>query len=58
MNNNTIIEYRLAFSLLIENSSEKIKNQKIMKLMKTYKNLKDYQEYNYINENENLSEIY
>ena len=57
LNYNTIIEYRLAFSLLIENSSEKIKNQKIMKLMKTYKNLKNYQEYNYINENENLSEI-
>ena len=57
LNYNTIIEYRLAFSLLIENSSEKIKNQKIMKLMKKYKSLKDYEEYKYINENENLSEI-
>ena len=54
---NTIIEYRMAYSLLLENDEEKIKNQKIIKLMKTCKSLKDYEKYKYINEGQNLSTL-
>ena len=35
LNYNTIIEYRIAYSLLIENNEDKLNNQKIIKLMKT-----------------------
>ena len=54
---NTIIEYRMAYSLLLENDEEKMKNQKIIKLMKTCKSLKDYEKYKYINEGQNLSTL-
>ena len=54
---NTIIEYRMAYSLLLDNDEEKIKNQKIIKLMKTCKSLKDYGKYKYINEGQNFSTI-
>ena len=57
LNYNTIIEYRIAYSLLIENNEDKLNNQKIIKLMKTYRSLKNYKDYKYINENENLSTI-
>ena len=54
---NTIIEYRMAFSLLLENNEDKLNNQKIIKLMKTHRSLNNYDEYKYINENQNLSNI-
>ena len=54
---NSIIEYRIAYSLLLENNEDKLSNQKIIKLMKTYKSFKDYENYKYINENQNLSTI-
>ena len=57
LNYNTIIEYRIAYSLLIENNEDKLNNQKIIKLMKTYRSLKNYKDFKYINENENLSTI-
>ena len=54
---NTIIEYRMVYSLLLENNEEKIKNQKIIKLMKTCKSFKNYEQYKYINESQNFSTI-
>ena len=54
---NTIIEYRLMFSLLSESKEEKLNNQKIIKIMKSYISLRNYDNYQYIDKNENLSSI-
>ena len=57
INYNTMLEYRLIYSLLLENKMEKINNQKMVKIMKSYLSLKNYGKYKYIDENENLSSI-
>ena len=57
INYNTIIEYRIIFSLILENNKENISNQKMIKLMKSYISLKNYDIYQYIDQNENLSSI-
>ena len=57
INYNTIIEYRTIFSLLLEKSEENVANQKMIKLMKSYINLKNYNSYQYIDLNQNLSDI-
>ena len=57
LNYNTIIEYRLIYSLLLENNEEKIKNQKAIKIMKSHLNLKNYGNFHYFDENDNLSSI-
>jgi len=54
---NTIIEYRLIYSLLLDNNKEKINNQKMIKIMKSYISLRNYGNYQYIDKNENLSSI-
>ena len=57
INYNTIIEYRLIYSLLLENKEEKLNNQKMLKIMKSYISLRNYGKYKYIDVNENLSSI-
>ena len=57
LNYNTIIEYRLIYSLLLDNNEEKLNNQKMIKLMKSYLNLRNYGKYKYIDINNNFSSI-
>ena len=57
LNYNTIIEYRIIYSLLLENNEDNRSNQKMIKLMESYKNLKSYDNYHYIDHNENYSSI-
>lgn len=57
LNYNTIIEYRLIYSLLLDNNEEKLNNQKMLKLMKSYQNLRNYGKYKYVDINNNLSSI-
>ena len=54
---NTIIEYRLIYSLLTDKKEEKLNNQKMIKIMKSYISLRNYDNYQYIDKNENLSSI-
>ena len=57
MNYNKIIEYRMIYSLLLENNEDKLNNQKLIKLLKTFRGLKNYDEHKYININQNFSLI-
>ena len=57
INYNTIIEYRLIYSLLLDDNDEKINNQNMIKKLKSCINLINYGKYQYIDENENLSFI-
>ena len=57
MNYNKIIEYRMIYSLLLENNEDKLNNQKLIKLLKTFRSLKNYDEHKYININQNFSLI-
>ena len=57
INYKTIIEYRIIYSLLLENKEEKLNNQKLIKIMKSFISLKNYKNHQYIDENENLSSI-
>ena len=57
VNYKTIIEYRIIYSLLLENKEEKLNNHKLIKIMKSFISLKNYKNHHYIDENENLSSI-
>ena len=52
LNYNTIIEYRLIYSLLLSDVFEKTNNEKIIKIMKSY--IGNYPKYQYIDEIEDL----
>ena len=57
INYKSIIEYRIIYSLFLDNKEEKLNNQKLIKIMKSFINLKNYNNYHYIDANENLSSI-
>jgi hypothetical protein len=57
INYNTIIEYRIIFSFLLENNEENMTNQKMIKLMNSYINLNKYDIHQYFDPNQNLSSV-